>query len=129
MRSEERGREIRQAELRDRDGGGGERKDMPEDFRVSITNAPGEDGYPISSFTWLLVPSRYPDRHEEKAITASSMDARHRVRRMRSRSATRRLPKSVVAKEKKQIADNKVTVRPMATSSAVVLPEPRRRSR
>jgi phosphate transport system substrate-binding protein len=29
--------------------------DMPNDFRVSITNAPGPDAYPISSFTWLLV--------------------------------------------------------------------------
>jgi phosphate transport system substrate-binding protein len=28
---------------------------MPADFRVSITNAPGPDAYPISSFTWLLV--------------------------------------------------------------------------
>jgi phosphate transport system substrate-binding protein len=29
-------------------------KNMPPDFRVSITNAPGKDAYPISSFTWLL---------------------------------------------------------------------------
>jgi phosphate transport system substrate-binding protein len=29
-------------------------KAMPPDFRVSITNAPGKDAYPISSFTWLL---------------------------------------------------------------------------
>ena len=28
---------------------------MPDDFRVSITNAPGADAYPISSFTWMLV--------------------------------------------------------------------------
>jgi phosphate transport system substrate-binding protein len=28
---------------------------MPADFRVSITEAPGADAYPISSFTWLLV--------------------------------------------------------------------------
>jgi phosphate transport system substrate-binding protein len=28
---------------------------MPKDFRVSITNAPGGGVYPISSFTWLLV--------------------------------------------------------------------------
>src|SRR5262249_52005749 len=28
---------------------------MPEDFRVSITNAPGPGAYPISSFTWLLL--------------------------------------------------------------------------
>ena len=31
-------------------------KSMPADFRVSITNAPGKDAYPISSFTWLLIP-------------------------------------------------------------------------
>jgi phosphate transport system substrate-binding protein len=28
---------------------------MPDDFRVSITNAPGEDAYPIASFTWMLL--------------------------------------------------------------------------
>jgi phosphate transport system substrate-binding protein len=28
---------------------------MPDDFRVSITDATGPDVYPISSFTWLLV--------------------------------------------------------------------------
>jgi phosphate transport system substrate-binding protein len=28
---------------------------MPPDFRVSITNAPGKDAYPISSFTWILL--------------------------------------------------------------------------
>ena len=32
-------------------------KTMPDDFRVSITNAPGKNAYPISSFTWLLIPS------------------------------------------------------------------------
>src|SRR5256884_3441744 len=32
-------------------------KNMPADFRVSITNAPGKDAYPISSFTWLLIPT------------------------------------------------------------------------
>jgi phosphate transport system substrate-binding protein len=32
-------------------------KSMPEDFRVSITNAPGANAYPISSFTYLLVPT------------------------------------------------------------------------
>jgi phosphate transport system substrate-binding protein len=34
----------------------GAAKNMPADFRVSITNAPGADSYPISSFTWLLIP-------------------------------------------------------------------------
>jgi len=31
---------------------------LPADYRVSIVNAPGSDAYPISSFTWLLVPIR-----------------------------------------------------------------------
>jgi phosphate transport system substrate-binding protein len=32
--------------------------DQNTDFRVSITNAPGKDAYPISSFTWLLIPEK-----------------------------------------------------------------------
>ena len=32
----------------------GAAKAMPADFRVSITNAPGANAYPISSFTWML---------------------------------------------------------------------------
>ena len=35
---------------------------MPADFRVSITDAPSPDAYPISSFTWLLIPSRIADK-------------------------------------------------------------------
>jgi phosphate transport system substrate-binding protein len=31
------------------------------DFRVSITNADGDDIYPISSFTWILIRKTYPD--------------------------------------------------------------------
>ena len=38
------------------------------DFRVSITNAPGKDAYPISSFTWLLVHPDMPDAAKAKAI-------------------------------------------------------------
>jgi phosphate transport system substrate-binding protein len=43
-------------------------KEMPDDFRVSITNAPGKDSYPISSFTWLLIPVEWNDATKEKAI-------------------------------------------------------------
>ena len=35
---------------------------MPPDFRVSITNAPGADAYPIASFTWLLLYEDPPDK-------------------------------------------------------------------
>jgi len=41
---------------------------MPADFRVSITNAPGKDAYPISSFTWLLVPAQSKDAAKGKIL-------------------------------------------------------------
>jgi len=44
-------------------------KNMPADFRVSITNAPGKDAYPISSFTWLLIPVKSKDAARGKIIS------------------------------------------------------------
>lgn len=41
---------------------------MPADYRVSITNAPGKDAYPISSFTWLLIPQPTKDAAKGKII-------------------------------------------------------------
>jgi len=43
-------------------------KTMPADYRVSITNAPGAQAYPISSFTWLLVPVKSADPAKGKVI-------------------------------------------------------------
>ena len=43
-------------------------KTMPADFRVSITNAPGKTAYPISSFTWLLIPAQAQDAKKGKII-------------------------------------------------------------
>lgn len=42
--------------------------DMPADFRASITNASDSDAYPISSFTWFLVPAHIEDRHKREAL-------------------------------------------------------------
>ncbi|MGH9512976.1 MAG: phosphate ABC transporter substrate-binding protein PstS [Terriglobales bacterium] len=42
---------------------------MPADFRVSITNAPGKEAYPISSFTWLLIPVQAKDPAKGKILT------------------------------------------------------------
>jgi len=41
---------------------------MPSDYRVSITNAPGKEAYPISSFTWLLIPAHNADANKQKII-------------------------------------------------------------
>ena len=41
---------------------------MPSDFRVSITNAPGKNAYPISSFTWLLLYQSPRDKAKTKTM-------------------------------------------------------------
>ena len=41
---------------------------MPSDFRVSITDAPAAEAYPIASFTWLLVPTRIKDAEKGRAM-------------------------------------------------------------
>lgn len=46
----------------------GAAKTMPDDFRVSITNAPGATAYPISSFTWLLIPVQIQNAAKRDAI-------------------------------------------------------------
>ncbi len=43
-------------------------KEMPADFRVSITNAAGKDSYPISSFTYLLIPVQWQDQAKKDAM-------------------------------------------------------------
>ena len=43
-------------------------KQLPADYRVSITNAPGADAYPISSFTYLLIPVHAADPAKGKVI-------------------------------------------------------------
>jgi len=51
--------------------------EMPPDFRVSLTNAPGPDAYPIASFTWLLVYREQPDEVKGKAIVGFLWWASH----------------------------------------------------
>ncbi len=41
---------------------------MPDDFRVSITNADGKDAYPLSSFTWILLYQNPQDKQRSKAM-------------------------------------------------------------
>lgn len=77
---------------------------MPADFRVSITNAPGKTAYPISSFTWLLVPSKIPDAAKKKAL----VDFLHWMlgpgQNLTSELSYAELPKQVVAQELKAIS-------------------------
>jgi len=38
------------------------------DYRLSITNAPGAQAYPISSFTWILVYKTQPNAEKGKKL-------------------------------------------------------------
>ncbi len=82
----------------------GAAKTMPDDFRVSITNAPGKGAYPISSFTWLLVPEKISDPGKKKAITDFLNWMLKDGQTMTSALSYAPLPKEVVAKEQKAIA-------------------------
>jgi phosphate transport system substrate-binding protein len=43
-------------------------KNMPADYRISITNAPGATAYPISSFTYLLIPAQPINPANQKTL-------------------------------------------------------------
>ena len=82
----------------------GAAKDMPEDFRVSITNAPGKTSYPISTFTWLLIPEKFSDAAKRDAIKGFLKWALGDGQNYAEALSYSRLPKEVVAKETKAIA-------------------------
>ena len=83
----------------------GAAKNMPADFRVSITNAPGKNAYPISSFTWMLIPEKMPDAAKAKTIKAFLQWMVTDGQKMTEALAYAPLPKEVVAKETKQISE------------------------
>ena len=72
---------------------------MPDDFRVSITNAKGKGVYPIASFTWLLIPQKFTDASKRDAIkgfvTWMLADGQNYAESL----SYAKLPKEVVAKE------------------------------
>jgi phosphate transport system substrate-binding protein len=78
-------------------------KDMPADFRVSITNAMGAGAYPISSFTWLLIPAQIKDPAKKKALTEFLSWMLTTGQKDCQALSYAPLPKAVVEKEQKQI--------------------------
>ena len=82
----------------------GAAKEMPADFRVSITNAPGKNAYPISSFTWMLIPDKIDDATKKKSITAFLQWMMTTGQQDAEGMSYAPLPKPVIAKEQKQIA-------------------------
>ncbi|HEY6946827.1 MAG TPA: phosphate ABC transporter substrate-binding protein PstS, partial [Candidatus Acidoferrum sp.] len=82
----------------------GAAKNIPDDFRVSITDAPGKDAYPISSFTWLLVPSKFSDGAKRDALKGFVSWMLADGQNYTEALAYARLPKEVVTKEKQAIS-------------------------
>jgi phosphate transport system substrate-binding protein len=79
-------------------------KFMPDDFRVSITNPEGKAAYPIASFTWLLIPAKFTDASKRDVVKDflkwMMTDGQNSCEPL----AYAKLPKEVVAKELKAIA-------------------------
>ena len=76
---------------------------MPADFRVSITNAPGKDAYPISSFTWLLIPQQSKDAAKGKILADFLSWMATDGQKMTAALSYAPLPEAVVQKEKEAI--------------------------
>lgn len=76
---------------------------MPADFRVSITNSPGKDAYPISSFTWLLIPQQAKNPANGKILADFLNWMVTEGQSMTTALAYAPLPDNVVAKEKEAI--------------------------
>ena len=79
-------------------------KTMPDDFRVSITNPPGNTAYPIASFTWLLIPEKFSDAAKSDAIKGFLSWMLEDGQNYTEQLSYARLPKEVIAKEKEALA-------------------------
>ena len=79
-------------------------KSMPPDFRISITNQPGAAAYPISTFTWLLVPQKFSDPAKKKAIVGFLSWAITKGQDSAEALEYAKLPAQVVAEEQKALA-------------------------
>jgi phosphate transport system substrate-binding protein len=78
-------------------------KTIPDDFRVSITNPEGKAAYPIASFTWLLIPSKFADASKRDVVKDFLKWALTDGQQYCEGLAYAKLPKEVVAKEMKAI--------------------------
>ena len=76
---------------------------MPDDFRVSITDAPGKGSYPISSFTWLLIPGQIAASDKGKILVDFLKWMVSDGQKFTTALAYAPLPKAVVAKEENAI--------------------------
>ncbi|MGH9559716.1 MAG: phosphate ABC transporter substrate-binding protein PstS [Bryobacteraceae bacterium] len=77
---------------------------IADDFLVSITDAPGKDAYPISSFTWLLIPEKIADANKKNALKEFLHWMLTDGQNMTAALSYARLPAVLVNREMKAIA-------------------------
>ena len=77
---------------------------MPKDFRVSITNAPGKSVYPISSFTWILLYENPKDKSQAKIFVDFMKWALADGQKLAPGLGYAPLPAGLIAQELEQLA-------------------------
>jgi phosphate ABC transporter phosphate-binding protein len=82
----------------------GHSAEISRDFKVSIVDAPGEGAYPISSFTWIVVPVRIADDSKRNALTGFLHWMVGPAQRQAAALGYLPIPKDVAAKEDSAIA-------------------------
>jgi len=83
-------------------------RQMPADYRVSITNAPGDAVYPISSFTWMLFYQDPKDKAQAKAMVDFMKWALTDGQKIAAGMDYAPLPPNVIEMEMKTLATIKV---------------------
>ena len=89
---------------------------MPSDLRVSITNPPGPNAYPIASFTYLLVYKEQQDQAKGKALVDFLWWAIHDGEQMAKAMLYAPLPEEVVKKAEEKINSMTHQGKPLRTS-------------
>jgi phosphate transport system substrate-binding protein len=95
----------------------GAAQDMPADFRVSITNPPGDDVYPIASFTWILVYKSQPDEAKGRALVNFLWWAMHDGQKYADDLLYAPLPSKVVAQIEAKLKTITYEGHPIITSA------------
>jgi len=116
------------AELKNRDGAwvkptletvsaAAAKAEMPDDYRVSITNQPGKDAWPISTFTYLLVYKDMPDAAKGEALLHFLWWAEHDGQKLAPALEYAPLPKPVVTKVEETLRKLTVQGKPVLAAS------------
>ncbi|MFL5368362.1 MAG: phosphate ABC transporter substrate-binding protein PstS [Myxococcales bacterium] len=89
---------------------------IPDDYRISITDQPGKDAWPISTFTYLLVYKDMPDAAKGEALLQFLWWAAHDGQKLASALEYAPLPAPVVSKVESTL--RKLTVQGKAVLAA-----------